>query len=247
MKTERTFGSSGPGRVVVAVGKKGTAIRSLRLLPQAAQALAWGERARILWVGPLLGDMDGQVVTYKLRRTGGGRDKISAGASSHWNPVLHADVSANPGLQVVWGLPGPGALWVAEPQVWAAGRGLLTLMGWIPAHNCSVSLKLWYLLLFDCRVTRERGGSSAQILYGREIAHTASHNLEAIFFLPPRHVCLWLQYYIAHINIVIFSASEIVAGSYNGITYISISWCSAKSPITSRCSATWTSLGTTDL
>lgn len=56
-----------------------------------------------------------------------------------------------------------------------------------------------------------------------------------------------VAYYTAQINIVIFSASKIAAGSYNGIKYVSISWCSAKSPITSRCSATGTSLRTTDL
>lgn len=85
--------------MVIAVAKKGTASRSLRLLPQAAQALAWGERAQILWVGPLLGDMDGQAVTYKLRRTGGGRAIISAGASSHWNPVLQGMSPPVPGFR----------------------------------------------------------------------------------------------------------------------------------------------------
>lgn len=78
-----------------------------------------------------------------------------------------------------------------------------------------------------------------------EKSHTQPILAWQLFFSRTR--VFVVAYYTAHINIVIFSASKIVAGSYNGIKYVSISWRSAKSPIASRRSATRTSLRTTDL
>lgn len=81
----------------------------------------------------------------------------------------------------------------------------------------------------------------------KDKSHTQPISAWQPFFFSSRTRVFVAAYYTAQINIVIFSASKIAAGSYNGIKYVSISWCSAKSPITSRCSATGTSLRTTDL
>lgn len=100
-------------------------------------------------------------------------------------------------------------------------------------------------LLGSFRRQQHEWTSSKQI---QKINHTHSQSqLDSLFFSSSRTCVFVVAYYTAQINIVIFSASKIAAGSYNGIKYVSISWCSAKSPITSRCSATGTSLRTTDL
>lgn len=146
-----------------------------------------------------------------------------------------------------------GTLLRTEPHVWASGRGFLTFMAQIPAHPCSVFssqflilfLKLWYLLLRNCWAASGDNSMNepAANKYEREIAHSQSQ----LGSFSSRTRVFVVTYNTAHIHIVTFSASKIAAGSHNGIKYVSISWCSAKSPITSRCSATGTSLRTTDL